>query len=161
LNLLSYWNLDKTSKMDGISSASAILALVGAADTAVSTFATFIKGVKIVDATISNFLREVQTLLKLIRAIIQKVDELPSALIEEGGLMGLWESTKETLAECSKTVKKLKRLFRRLNKESGGFAQAAVKQFKLQFQGQEIAGLRERIASLQRNFQTAMGAMSV
>jgi hypothetical protein len=147
--------------MDAIGSASAILALVGGADTAVRTFVTFIKGVKIVDSTISTVLREVKTHLALIRAVIRKMDELPAAWKEVGDLKGLWEPMEETLRECGKTTEKLTRLFRRFNGESGGLVQAAIKHFRLRFQAEEITRLRERIASLQRNFYTAMGAMNV
>lgn len=147
--------------MAAIGTASAILALVGGADTAVRTFVTFIKGVKIVDSTISTVLREVQTHLTLIRAVIQRMDEVPAALKEVGDLKGLWGPMEETLRECGKTIEQLIRLFRKFNRESSGLVQAAIKHLRLRFQEEEITRLRERIASLQRNFHTALAAMNV
>jgi hypothetical protein len=54
----------------------------------------------------------------------------------------------ETLRECRKIVEQLTCLFRRFNGDSGGLVQAAIMQYRLQFQGEQISGLGERIALL-------------
>ena len=135
--------------VDVVGTASAVLSLVGAAEQAVSAFVTFVRDVRYVNETVSSFLREVQTLLSLVRAIVRKMDELPLALKDEGELKGLWEPMEQTLKECRKTVAELTRLFRRLNDlAGGGIIQPATTQIKFQFQSKEIADLRDRIASL-------------
>ena len=147
--------------VDVVGTASAVLALVGTAETAVTTFRTFYRGVGVVETTISNFLREVQTLLSLIKAIKGMLDELPSTLQQDRELKVIWGPMEVSLRDCILALEDLTRLFQRLNQSTGSWARNAVTQIRFQFQKPEIADLRERITSLQRNFDTAMGAMSL
>jgi len=147
--------------VDVVGTASAVLALVGAAEATFTTFFEFVKGVGSVDETITRFLRESQNLFSLIRAISKKLDELPADLREDRDLKRLWEPMQVTLKQCKKTIADLTRLFRRLNDTARGrFGGTVIKQIKLQFRDQEIAKLRQQVAWYQQYFQTAMAAMN-
>lgn len=145
-----------------LGSASAVLALMGAANTAVSTFITFFRGVRNVDETVSAFVRETQTHLLLIEAITQKMNEIPASSKQDAWLSPLWKPMKTTLRECRELVEELTTLFQKLNKETGnGVLQNSWAQLRLQFfKKDDIAALRAKIAAQQDNFQMAMVAMN-
>jgi hypothetical protein len=147
--------------VDVVGTASAVLALVGAAETAVTTFRTFCRGVGVVETTISDFLREVQTLLSLITAIKGMLDELPPALRQDRVLKVIWGPMEASLRHCIPAVEDLTSLFQSLNQSTGGWLRNAVTQIRFQFQKPEITDLRGRIASLQSIFDTSMGAMTL
>ena len=147
--------------VDVVGTAAAVLALVGAAEATFTTLLEFVKRVGSVDETVMGFLRESQNLFSLIRAISEKLDQLPADLREDGDLKRLWEPTQVTLKQCKETVTDLRRLFRRLNDTArGSFGGSAIKQIKLQLQDTKIEKLRQRIAWLQQYLQTAMAAMN-
>jgi hypothetical protein len=147
--------------VDVVGTASAVLALVGAAETAVTTFITFCRGVRGVEATILGFLREFQNLLRLITAIKKMLDELPPTLQQDRALKAIWDPMEASLRDCIPAVEDLTSLFQDLNQSTGGWLRNAAAQIRLQFQQPEIAVLRKRIASLQGTFDTAMGAMTL
>jgi hypothetical protein len=147
--------------VDVVGTASAVLALVGAAETAVTTFATFCRGVGGIENTISDFLQEVQTLLRLITAIKETLDELPPTLRQDRALKVIWGPMESSLSDCIPAVEDLTSLFQDLNQSTGGWLRNAIAQIRLQFQEPEIARLRKRIASLRGTFDTAMGVMTL